>query len=300
MKVQLDCVQCSLRQALEAARLVTTDLDIQKTIVLKSLEILSKYDSYKTSPEMGGAVHEVVKEYTGNEDPYEKVKRVAIKMAHDAHPALKRYVETQEDRLLSALEVSAVGNLLDAGVYGDMRTVDMEAVLNRELTKGFTVCDIKALREDLKNAETIVIIGDNAGETVLDRILISEIKNVSGGKVGVFYGVRGVPIINDATAEDAVASGLDHDATIISTGSVVPGLVLDKADPDFLKLYCDADVVISKGQGNYETLSDAAGRALYFLLKAKCEAVARDIAVSVGANVLVRKQLGEEEEFRKS
>jgi uncharacterized protein with ATP-grasp and redox domains len=157
MKVQLDCVQCNLRQALEAARLVTTDLDIQKTIVLKSLEVLLEYDSYRTSPEMGGAVHEVVKEYTGNADPYEKVKRVAIKIAHDMYPVLKRYVETQEDRLLSALEVSAVGNLLDAGVYGDMRTVDMEAVLNRELTKGFAVCDIKALREDLKNAETMAL-----------------------------------------------------------------------------------------------------------------------------------------------
>lgn len=289
MKVQLDCVQCNLRQALEAARLVTTDLDIQKTIVLKSLEVLLEYDSYRTSPEMGGAVHEVVKEYTGNADPYEKEKRVAIKIAHDMYPVLKRYVETQEDRLLSALEVSAVGNLLDAGVYGDMRTVDMEAVLNRELTKGFAVCDIKALREDLKNAETIVIIGDNAGETVLDRILISEIKNVSGEKVGVFYAVRGVPMINDATEEDAIASGLDHDATIVSTGSAVPGLILDEADPEFLKLYRDADVVISKGQGNYETLSDTAGRGLYFLLKAKCEVVARDIAVSVGANVLVRK-----------
>ena len=289
MKVQLDCVQCNLRQALEAARLATTDSDIQKKIILKSLEVLSRYDSYKTAPEMGGAVHEVVKEYTGNEDPYEKVKRVAIKMAHDIYPALKRYVEAQEDRLLSALEVSAVGNLLDAGVYGDMRTVDIETVLNRELTKGFAVCDIKALREDLQNVETVVIIGDNAGETVLDRILISEIKNVSGEKVGVFYAVRGVPIINDATAEDAIASGLDHDATIVSTGSAVPGLILDKTGPEFLKLYRDADVVISKGQGNYETLSDTAGRAFYFLLKAKCEAVARDIGVGIGANVLVRK-----------
>ncbi len=289
MKVQLDCVPCNLRQALEAARLATTDSDIQKKIILKSLEVLSRYDSYKTAPEMGGAVHEVVKEYTGNEDPYEKVKRVAIKMAHDIYPALKRYVEAQEDRLLSALEVSAVGNLLDAGVYGDMRTVDIETVLNRELTKGFAVCDIKALREDLQNVETVVIIGDNAGETVLDRILISEIKNVSGEKVGVFYAVRGVPIINDATAEDAIASGLDHDATIVSTGSAVPGLILDKTGPEFLKLYRDADVVISKGQGNYETLSDTAGRALYFLLKAKCEAVARDIGVGIGANVLVRK-----------
>ena len=130
---------------------------------------------------------------------------------------------------------------------------------------------------------------DNAGETVFDRILISELKNVSGEGVTVFYGVRSIPVINDATAEDAVASGLDQDATIVSTGSTVPGLILDEADPKFLKLYRDADVVISKGQGNYETLSDSAGRTIYFLLKAKCQAVAEDIGVSVGEYVLARK-----------
>ena len=289
MKVHLDCVQCNLRQALEATRLVTTDVNVQKTIVLKSLEVLSKYDSYTTSPEMGSAVHEVVKECTGNEDPYKKVKKDAIKIAHDVYPAMKRFVEAEDDRLLAALEVSAVGNLLDAGIYGDMRTVDLEAMLKGELTKGLGLGDIEVLREELQHAETVVIIGDNAGETVLDRILISEIKNVSGEGVSIFYGVRSVPMINDATAEDAIASGLDHDATIVSTGSTVPGLILDKADPKFLKLYREADVVISKGQGNYETLSDSAGRTVYFLLKAKCKAVAGDIGVKTGEYVLVRK-----------
>ena len=144
MKVQLDCVQCNLRQALEAARLVTTDVDVQKTIVLKSLEVLSKYDSYTTSPEMGSAVHEVVKKYTGNEDPYKKVKKDSIKIAHDIYPAMTRFVEAQDDRLLAALEVSAVGNLLDAGVYGDMRTVDLENV-SGELAEGLGLGDIEAL-----------------------------------------------------------------------------------------------------------------------------------------------------------
>lgn len=291
MKVHLDCIQCNLRQALEAARLAAADFDVQKKVVLKSLEVLSQYDSYRTSPEMGRAVHELVKEYTGNEDPYKKVKKDAIKTAHDVHPALKRFVEAQGDALRSALEVSAVGNLLDAGVYGDMRTVDLEAMLKEELAKGLGLGDIEALRNELQNARTVVIIGDNAGETVLDRILISEIKNVGREGVSVFYGVRSAPMINDATVEDAVASGLDQDATIVSTGSTVAGLLLDEATPEFLKLYHEADVVISKGQGNYETLSDSTGRTVYFLLKAKCQAVAADIGVSVGECVLARKRI---------
>ncbi len=289
MKVHLECVQCTLRQAWEGAVLATADPNVRRAIVLKSLEALAEYDSYATPAELGGAVHELIKAYSGNEDPYQNVKEDSIRIAHGIYPALKLYAEAQDDTLLAALEASAVGNLLDAGVYGDLRAVDLEAVLREEMTKGLACCDVDAFREELSRADTVVVIGDNAGETVLDRILVSEIKSAAGQGVRVFYGVRSAPMINDATAEDALASGLDHDATIVSTGSAAPGLVLREAAPDFLKLYRQADVVVSKGQGNYETLSDFAGRAIYFLLKAKCEPVAADIGVSTGDYAFIRR-----------
>jgi len=291
MRVHLDCIACTLRQALEAARLATADIDVQERIIRRSLETLADYDLYRTPAELGSAVHELVKECSGNPDPYRNVKKATIEMAHAIYSGLKRFVEEQDDRLLVALEVSAVGNLLDAGVYGDLRTVDLEETLKEELSRGFAVCDIDFLRADLLGATKVLIIGDNAGETVLDRILISEIKRACGkeDKVNVFYGVRSAPMINDATAEDAVASGLDHDATIVDTGCCTPGLVLRNATPDFLKLYEEADVVISKGQGNYETLSDSAGRTIHFVLKAKCRAVAEDTEVNIGEYVLLRR-----------
>lgn len=291
MQVHLDCVHCNVRQALEAARLTTADTGIHKKIVFASLEALAKYDSYRTPAEMSRAVHDLVKQYSGNPDPYKKVKEDSIAMARGVYPRLKRLVEGDVDRLLRALEVSAAGNLLDAGVYGDLRTQDMEAVLMEELDRGFALSDLEALRGDLPGARNVLIVADNAGETVLDRILISEIKRAcgSGTEPNVFYGVRSVPAINDATVEDAVASGLEHDAIIVDTGCGAPGLVLDDADPEFLEIYREADVVISKGQGNYETLSDSAGRAVYFVLKAKCEVVARDTGASLGDYVLLRR-----------
>ncbi len=127
---------------------------------------------------------------------------------------------------------------------------------------------------------------------MLDRILISEIKRACGkeDKVNVFYGVRSAPMINDATAERCCRIRLDHDATIVDTGCCTPGIVLRNATPDFLKLYEEADVVISKGQGgNYETLSDSAGRTIHFVLKAKCRAVAEDTEVNIGEYVLLRR-----------
>lgn len=121
MEVQLDCIQCNLRQALGAARLGTSDSDIQKKIVIKSSKVLSNYDSCETPREMGKVVHELVKEYTGNEDPYKKLRESAIRTVSNLYPALEGFVETNSDRIRSALEVSVVGNLLDAVVYGDIR-----------------------------------------------------------------------------------------------------------------------------------------------------------------------------------
>lgn len=289
MQAHLDCVYCNVRQALEAARLASADADVHKKVVLKSLDALTKYDSYRTPAEMGGVIHHLVKEYSSNPDPYKRVKEDSIEMALSVYPGLKRFVEGDGDRLLRALEVSAAGNLLDAGVYGDLRAQDMEATLMKELDRGFALCHVDALREDLLGARNVLIIGDNAGETVLDRIMISEIKRAcgNGAEPSVFYGVRSAPIINDATAEDAVASGLEHDAIIVDTGCSAPGLILDAADSEFLKLYREADVVISKGQGNYETLSDSAGRTIYFVLKAKCGVVAKDTGASLGDYVLL-------------
>ena len=289
MEVKLDCVQCTLRQAVEAGRLATSDYNIRKEIVLKSLDILLNFESYKTPPEMGRAIHNLVMEYTGNDNPYKKMKDDAIRTAHSIYPGLKEFVRAQNDTLRSALEVSALGNLLDAAVYGEIQLDGLEERLEKELIKGLGLGGIEILRKELEDAKIVMIIGDNAGETVLDRILISEIKRIGGDKTRVFYTVRNGPIVNDATMEDAIASGLDSDATIIDTGSSVAGLLLNEVSPEFLKPYYNADVVISKGQGNYETLSESKGRVIYFLLKVKCRAVAEDIGANLEEYVLLRK-----------
>ncbi|NLA57718.1 MAG: DUF89 family protein [Firmicutes bacterium] len=289
MKPQLECLECSIRQALEAAELAGADLESRKEIALETLRILLEYDAHGSPAELSGAVHALVRRLTGNTDPYRKLKKDTIGIARQIYPSVAKGIEVQQDQLLCALKVSAVGNVIDAGVYGDLREVDLEAILREELTKGFAVCDVDVLRADLSGARSVVIVGDNAGETVFDGLLISEIKRMVGDSVNVFYGVRSIPTINDATMEDAVASGLDREAAVMSTGCDEPGLILEKADPDFVKLYMEADIVISKGQGNYEGLSNSKDRGVYFLLKAKCGPVARDLGVKMGDYVFIRK-----------
>ncbi len=137
------------------------------------------------------------------------------------------------------------------------------------------IFDIEQFEDRLKHAKTLLIIGDNAGETVFDRVLAEDFSHLD-----ITYAVRSEPVINDATVEDARASGLDRCAGIISTGCNIPGLILEECSEEFLNIFNNADIVISKGQGNFETLS-AQKREMFFLLKAKCPVVSKDLGVDI-------------------
>ncbi|HYH04577.1 MAG TPA: ARMT1-like domain-containing protein [Bacillota bacterium] len=274
MKMQLDCVPCFLRQALEASRIVTDNPELQTKILKEALAVIERFDSYKSAPEMGRAVHGIVKKLTGVTDPYRQIKQNNLKLAEHYYPTLKHYLFRRGSGLDLVLKIAAIGNNLDAAIYQEVTDVGL---LDRELDKGFAICDHKRWEERLKNAKTLLIIGDNAGETVFDRVLIEQLLYLD-----VTYAVRSGPIINDATLDDAVSARLDRCARVISTGCDSPGLLLNECSAEFLEIYQQADLVISKGQGNYETLSETAGREIFFLLKAKCPIIAKYLNVAVG------------------
>ena len=276
MKTYLDCLPCVLRQVLEASKISTDNEELQNKIMAQTLKGLADYKRYRNSPEVCRVMHGIVKKHTGVADPYREIKQRDIQTALKLLPALKRYIEGREDRLYGALKAAATGNVLDSSISN---SINFEACLETELNKPFSVCDIDMLKERLKVSKTLLIIGDNAGETVLDRILLEELPPLD-----VTYAVRSAPIINDATEEDAQASGLETYARIISTGCDVPGVNLDECSREFLEVFYGADIVICKGQGNYETLSDC-DRELFFLLKAKCAVLARLMNVSLNSYI---------------
>lgn len=272
MKISLDCLPCYLRQALKAARLGTDNTDIQAEIMKETIKLISDYDKFKCSPEIVRNIHNIVKKYTGNLDPYKEIKRKNISDAQAIYPLLKQFLSKKEDRLYWTLKIAATGNIIDYAVYHD---VNIEKRVMEELKKKFAICDIERLKSDLKSAESLLIIGDNAGETVFDRVLIEDLLHLD-----ITYAVRSEPIINDATIEDARLSGLDCCTRIISTGCNTAGLLLDECSDEFLNIFNSADIVISKGQGNYESLSEQK-REIYFLLKAKCPVISMELGVEV-------------------
>ena len=291
MKIFLDCLPCILRQVLEASRLVTDKSDLQAIIMEESIKILSDYKEYRCSPEIVTSMHKVVKELTGENDPYHSIKEHDICSAKELYPSLVQFLQQKQNSLYWALKIAATGNILDSAMNNNL---DIKDCVEEELSKEFKICDISIFKEKLASAKKVLIIGDNAGETVFDKILLNTFLHLD-----ITYAVRNEPIINDATVQDAISSGLDDYAQIISTGCNAPGAILDQCNEEFLEVFNQADIVISKGQGNYEALSDC-NRALFFLLKAKCSVIANKLNVSLNDYVFQYYQGDREQTFENS
>jgi len=276
MRTYLDCYPCFLRQALDAARLAGADGDRQKAILDQVLEVLKRSELSSTPPEIGNEVHQLVRREVRNGDPYREPKEASTRQALALYPRLRELVQEADDLLDVAVRLSIAGNIID---LGPDQQYDLWGVIERVLVQPFAVDDRTAFREMLAAACQVLYLADNAGETVFDRVLIE----VLG--VPVVYAVKGGPVLNDATVEDALAAGVDRVAEVVSTGSDAPGTVLDRCSDEFRRLYDEAEMVVAKGQANYETLSEA-GPRVFFLLQTKCPVIARDAGVPVGSIVL--------------
>ena len=276
MKTYLDCFPCFLDQALRAGRIVTKDEKKLKRILEEVGKMLSRIPLESTPPESGRLIYQKVSEITGIPDPCKDIKEKSTKEALALYPLLKDQTNTAKDRLLTAIRIAIAGNVIDFGVNNEFH---IEETIDETLGKDFAIFDYNQFKAHLNDSDEILYIGDNAGECVFDRVLIEEMKKP------VTYVVRGAPIINDATYEDAIQAGIDKVATIISSGTDAPGTILERCHADFRKIYDHSTFIISKGQGNYETLSNEK-RPVFFLLKVKCRVIADHIGVDQGDIIL--------------
>ncbi|MFT7414241.1 MAG: hypothetical protein ACI9FO_000900 [Methylophagaceae bacterium] len=280
MKTYLDCYPCFLKQALSAARCADASEEQQKDILLNAMNELQALPSGSMPPDMAYKIHKLVREKTNNIDPYKQAKEQSTQDALDLYPQLKIKVESAVAPLEMAVRIAIAGNIIDLGVT---ESYDLESTLNRVLVQPFAINDLEIFRERLSEVNSILYLADNAGETVFDRILIEQIDKP------ITYVVKAAPIINDATREDAIAAGIDHVAEIIDNGSQAPGTMFEKCSELFLQHFKQAELIIAKGQANYESLSDCAA-PLFFLLQAKCNVIARELGVSE-TDIVIKKQL---------
>ena len=248
----------------------------QRAVMDRVLDVLSHIEPSSTPPEIGDQVHRIVRQEAGNGDPYRAAKEASTRQALAFYPRMKSLLEQARNPLDVAVRLSIAGNIID---LGPVREYDLWGTVERVLEQPFAIDDLGAFREALSRAGRVLYLADNAGETVFDRLLIEALD------VPVVYAVKGGPILNDATIEDALAAGVGLVAELASTGSDAPGTILDRCSDEFRRMYDDAELVVAKGQANYETLSEA-GAKVFCLLQTKCPVIARDVGVPVGSIVI--------------
>jgi uncharacterized protein with ATP-grasp and redox domains len=282
MRIFLDCIPCFIRQALDVARLVTDDKQIHEQVVREVLVLAKDLDMSQSPPVMGQKIHRLIRELVGIEDPYRDVKRRFNNAGLQLYSEMRTYVIESEDMLETAIRLAIAGNIIDFGVDSHLHESELEKTVSECLASEFSDMQLEPFRQAVNAAEEILYIADNAGEIMFDRLLIEQLPTE---KISVV--VKGSPVINDATMEDAVLAGLPRIVEVIDNGSDAPGTVLESCSRSFRNRFEKADLVIAKGQGNYETLSDVE-KNIFFILKAKCPVIARDIGCQVGEMILRR------------
>ena len=282
MRFHLDCIPCLQRQALQAARFVTDSEQQQEEILRNVMDELLKTGWEKSPPEMARKVHRIVRERTGNDDPYREVKKEANTVTLGMYPAMKDKVERAADPLMTAVRLAIAGNIIDLGAC---ETYDLERTIAEVLVKPMKGDGYSRLREALEKATMLIYLADNSGEVVFDRIFIETILENYEIKKVIFV-VKGAPIINDATLIEAKEAGLDRilEVEFARMGTGAPGSGHTRESREFSKFLDTGDMVISKGQGNFEGLSHR--EDIFFLLMAKCPLVASEFGADIGDIIL--------------
>jgi len=284
MRIFLDCIPCFVRQALDSARLVTDDEQIHEKVVREVLRLAADLDMSQSPPVIGQRIHRLIRKLICNNDPYHELKERFNRLALRICAELEERVRTSEDPLETAVRLAIAGNIIDLGVKTSIKESDVEKIIRDCLTADFDSRQVEEFRNAVSRAEKILYLVDNAGEIVFDRLLIEQL---ACEKVTVV--VKGNPVINDATIEDAEVAGLTRIVEVIDNGSDAPGTILESCSQAFRNRFAESDLVIAKGQGNYETLSDA-DKNIFFILKAKCPVIARDLGCEVGEMILRKSE----------
>lgn len=294
MQLFIECYPCILRQVINTAKLLDLNDKQIKSILDKTMEYLleSKQDTMPLHIVVWiyNFINEKFYNSSGNFDPYKDLKYSSNLLALKSLKKLEDIVDNSAYHLETALHTAAAGNIIDFGAR-EHSSIDIKHEIDNIANLNFSIYDYKKLFKKLKKAETLLYIGDNAGEIVFDKVLIREIKK-EFSKIDIVFAVRDRPIINDATIEDASFVGLEEEVIVVSSGSVYPGTILDETNEKFKGLFKTADVIIAKGQGNFESLSDVKSENLFFLFRVKCDRVADIVGAKNGDLILFKKNTG--------
>lgn len=285
MKVKYECIECLAKQTVKLANKLSNDETVKQEIISYGLKALGENAFKVTPPYITALICEHAADLTGEGDPYrdEKIKsnRMAEKIIEDFD--IKKRLLESPDAFDTATRLSIAGNVIDFSLGYDIDEDLISESVEASLKAGLYGHTSSQLKEAISQSKKILFLADNAGEIVFDQLMVSLMP-----KSKVTYAVKGGPIVNDATMFDAVSTGMDKLVPVVDTGSHIQGTLLDHCSDEFKEIFDQADLVISKGQANYETLNHLSDKNIYFLLKAKCQCIADEIGCQKDDFVIVK------------
>ena len=284
MKTYLECLPCVVRQALEGARHVSNDQTVHEEILRRSGEAVAKVDINESPPVLIGEINRIIRDVTGSDDPYKEAKETCNQAALELCPELKNLVRESSNPFETAVRIAIAGNIIDFVVDPHADQSNVKHAVEEALAAPLSAQTLETFERAVHEAKSILYLGDNTGEIVFDRLLIEQLPTDK-----VTYVVKGRPVINDVTMDDAQAVGMTDLVEVIESGSELPGTVIPRCTKAFQQRFDKADLVISKGQGNYESL-DEEDKHIFFLFRAKCIVIKKALGVDVGTIMLVNSR----------
>lgn len=278
MQIEKECLDCIFNQSTRVSDFLKVTSEQASQISKIAKQHIEKFDHTNTPPHNAMPMYEAIAEYLQVDDLYADMKNEASKKAQEFIFTCKETINASDNRLEGAIKTAIAGNVIDLAAEV---MFDLDEEIKKIFKTNFAIDDLESLRKRLDSTQKLVYLADNAGEEVFDKVCIETIKDIYP-KIEVFYFVRGKPIINDLTITHAKKSGLDKVATLIDSGVPTPGYAIDFADSKAHEIFKNADCIISKGMGNYECLGVEKDYPIYFLLKVKCQVVARAIGATLG------------------
>ncbi len=291
MKAAFDCIPCIIKQTIEAARVGVVDEAIQRQVINRVLAFLQKADYDVTPPELGREIHRILSKEFNLSDPYRSHKERLNRFALERYTDLKKTVYLSDDPVYLAAKLAISGNLLS--LDGQHQADQIWRLIENAHRLEFRINDYPQFIEDFINSRHILYLADNAGEIVFDRLFIEVLQRFYPERNHTFtVVVRGAPIINDATLEDARLIDMDKIARVIDNGDNAPATLLSRVSREMRTYYEKADLIISKGQGNYESLNEEK-KLIYFMFRIKCPVISRVFNVPEGSLVMKRSDFSE-------
>jgi uncharacterized protein with ATP-grasp and redox domains len=278
VNLNLNCILCNLKQVLTVTDLVKLDSAGKEVIMRDVLGYLHDTNYKRSNPEVIKGTWDIITKHIHNTNPYGEIKSYYNGEVMNMADKIRNLINQSEDTFHVGLKIAITANLID---FAASHTFDEKMLLEKITTineQNMPIDDSEKLYEKLKAATTLLYLGDNCGEIVIDKIFIEYIKAIFPN-IKVYFGVRGEAIVNDVTVEDAEMVQMQEVAEVISNGDGSLGTVIEKTSTTFRDVFYKADVIIAKGQGNYESLSEIDRNHIFFLFMAKCDTVASSLNV---------------------